>query len=235
MCHLATFRHGCGHWTLFQLHCDRGQDQLCDKGQTEVIARYRTGLQCLDCFDRECTIPHTKPRLQREILDENRLARTDDSLATLARKAASGSLSPETCASLTCNIAAQDRALEEQARVARHRRRGEIVLARRWAGQHARAFLAARSRHHHHRRGLGVALVPGCVGGRAGSQNQSQGSGSGRSREQPGLSRGLSLSLRLGGGQPQGRDQGRGDGRNGNWNGAGANAEIMQPRAQPTG
>jgi hypothetical protein len=53
MCHLATFRHGCGHWTLFQLHCDRGQDQLCDKGQTEVIARYRTGLQCLDCFDRE--------------------------------------------------------------------------------------------------------------------------------------------------------------------------------------
>lgn len=53
MCHLATFRYGCDHWTLFQLHCDKDQDQLCEDGQTEVVARYWTKLQCLDCFDRE--------------------------------------------------------------------------------------------------------------------------------------------------------------------------------------
>ena len=52
MCHLATVRYSCDHWDLFQLHCHKDHNELCEKKDIRIISRYWTKLQCLDCYDR---------------------------------------------------------------------------------------------------------------------------------------------------------------------------------------
>ncbi|KAK4138018.1 hypothetical protein BT67DRAFT_432157 [Trichocladium antarcticum] len=134
MCHLAILHYTCSHHNVFQLHCANDQnagmlyarDQLCERGQVEILARYCARLQCPDCNEHEWND-----------LADDRLAQTDDRLATLARLSAAGAVSRADHAGFAHAIAARDGRLEAQARGAQAVLRAAGGFVRRFVRAHA--------------------------------------------------------------------------------------------------
>ena len=83
-------------------------------------------------------------RLNRDRLDEDRLAAIDDRLADLARQSANGVLSAESHAALVRHIEARDRLLETVADWSRSRQRRRIEISRGVIRAHAMALCSLR-------------------------------------------------------------------------------------------
>ncbi|KAK3325704.1 hypothetical protein B0H66DRAFT_529731 [Apodospora peruviana] len=133
MCHVAVFRSSCDHSDFFHLHCIHHPDDthiLCERPQRIVIARYESPFVCRDCHGKEW-----------DRRDEERLAKVDDELASLARRWKSGTLSASVHRMLVRQLADRDRMLEKLASRTREEEEKRIVYGRDRARQHAQALL----------------------------------------------------------------------------------------------